>query len=168
MILHLYIIYVGEHSLLVLWWHVYGGERTTRSSLLLPCGSLTLNSGWRLGSNIFPAELFQQLGLCISENSLRNHECNLAVGILRAAKKVISSEQLWEKRPNYYPHLPRETRESRWLRTELFLELKSAFVEAYALNAHTPVPPQTSFFYAFHLDLLSHGFLRINLCILWR
>lgn len=121
-----------------------------------------------LAASIFPAELFQQLGLCISENSLRNHECNLAVGILRAAKKVISSEQLWEKRPNYYPHLPRETRESRWLRTELFLELKSAFVEAYALNAHTPVPPQTSFFYAFHLDLLSHGFLRINLCILWR
>lgn len=92
----------------------------------------------------FLPSLLNSLVFAFLKTALETTNCNLVADILRTAKEVKSTEQFWEESLIIIPIFHARLGESRWLRTGLFLELKSALVETYALSAHATVPSQTS------------------------
>lgn len=123
-------------------------QRTIRGSQYSPSphvGPWSWTQVIGLGGKLpFLLSLLNSLVFAFLKTALETTSCNLVADILRTAKEVKSTEQFWEESLIIIPIFHARLGESRRLRTGLFLELKSALVETYALSAHAAVPPQTS------------------------
>lgn len=129
-------------------WHMCEDQRTTCRSQYSPSPMCVLGvelRSWGLAASSLSCWAFSTAWFfAFLKTALETTNCNLVADILRTAKEVKSTEQFWEESLINIPIFHARLGESRWLRTELFLELKSALVETYALSAHATVPPQTS------------------------